>query len=429
MIETMVARRYGPPIAAAVIALASAVAILRGPGGLSNAQAPAPRGNWPMYQLGPAHNAVVDRPGFRANWLAKLGDKINGGLAVDDRTVYVDSFDKKLYAIDLRTGAIRWSASADNILMSTPVIEDGVVIVGSGMNGFLKPNDADSQVWGRPEGDDILAYSTSDGHLLWKVHTIGQNMPSPAIARGAAILANGDLHAYALDVRDGKRRWTVPLQGVAAMSSATVDDGMVFLSTCHNAPYFCETRALDVRDGHTIWTNPNGGSDCSPTVADGLLFVTANRDDTEHYHTGGYNVTAAIDEHTGKTIWTHVSEPGPYTFVGSNERQIAGAADGGVLYQPIGNASKVIAFDDRTGKVIWSVRTSANVKMSPVVKDNTVYFGDTAGIFYRVDRLSGRILHTSSYLQPFATSPPVIVGETLFVADGQYVVAAPLQSI
>src|SRR5579883_1574915 len=426
----MFSRRVAIPAAAgAVLALVIVGASMRGPAGRSSAQTPAPAGNWPMYQRVPSHNAVLPRPGFRASWLTKLGDKVNGGLAVDDRTLYVDSFDKKLYAIDLQTGNVRWSASADNILMSTPVIEDGVVIVGSGMNGFLKPNDAQSQIWGRPEGDDVLAFSTADGHLLWKVHTVGQNMPSPALSHGAAILANGDLHAYAFEVASGKQRWSVPLQGVAAMSSANVDDDMVFLSTCHNAPYVCETRALDVHDGRTLWTNPYGGSDCSPAIADGMLFVTANRDDPKHFHTGGYNVTAAIDEHTGRTIWTHTSEPGPYTFVGSNERQIAGTVVDGVLYQPIGNASKVIAFDAHNGHVLWTARTSANVKMSPVVKDDSVYFGDTGGILYRVDRKSGRITRTSSYLQPFATSPPVILGETMFIADGQYVVAFPLDTM
>jgi outer membrane protein assembly factor BamB len=67
--------------------------------------------------------------------------------------------------------------------------------------------------------------------------------------------------------------------------------------------------------------------------------------------------------------------------------------------------------------------------MSPVVKGDAVYFGDTAGIFYRVDRKTGHIIHASSYLQPFSTSPPVIVGDTIFVANGRTVVAAPLDEI
>ena len=44
-----------------------------------------------MYQSEPGHNAVFAQPGFRANWLTRLGDKINGGLAVVDGTLYADS--------------------------------------------------------------------------------------------------------------------------------------------------------------------------------------------------------------------------------------------------------------------------------------------------------------------------------------------------
>jgi outer membrane protein assembly factor BamB len=67
--------------------------------------------------------------------------------------------------------------------------------------------------------------------------------------------------------------------------------------------------------------------------------------------------------------------------------------------------------------------------MSPVVKGDIVYFGDTGGVFYRLNRHNGKLLHATSYLQPFSTSPPVIVGDTIFVADGQMVVAAPLSDV
>jgi serine/threonine-protein kinase len=418
------------PVAACLAATALVLFfVLRVPKAQSVAPPVGAREVWSMYQSDPAHNAVFEQRGFRANWVMKLPDKINGGLAVVDGTIYVDSFDKALYALNAATGTLRWSAGLGNIVMSTPVVSDGVVIVGTGHDGFLKPNDATSQIWGQPQGDDVAAFSTDDGRLLWKVHTQGQDMPSPAIVGDTVIFANGDLHAYALDLHTGKRRWVVDLPGVATMASANVHDGMVFFSTCHNAPYVCETRAMDVRTGRTVWTNPFGGSDCSPAIDNGLVFTNGNRNDEERFHTGGVTIVAAIDERTGKTVWTHESEPGPYTFIASAERQIAGTAHRGVLYQPIGNAHKVVAFDERTGKQLWTFHTSANVKMSPVIKGDTVYFGDTGGIFYRVDRRNGKLIHATSYLQPFSTSPPVIVGDTIFVADGQMVVAAPLTDV
>ena len=213
--------------------------------------------------------------------------------------------------------------------MSTPVVHDGVVLVGSGHDGFLKPNDARSQIWGRPEGDDLYAFSTHDGSLLWKMHTPGQDMPSAVIAGGdTAIFANGDLHAYAVDLKTGHKRWAVELPGVATMASGVMHDGKVVFSTCRNAPYMCETRALDVRTGKTLWTNSYGGSDCTPAVADGLVFTNANKDDDQRFHTGGRDIVAAINENTGRDgLDAHVRRRTVhlYRFSGTADRRHRGS--------------------------------------------------------------------------------------------------------
>lgn len=386
-------------------------------------------GVWLAYQQNPAHNPVLPGQRMRLNWVTALGGKVNGGLAIVDGTIYADSFDHKLYALDERTGKIEWSASADDVLMSTPVLADGIVVVGGGRSGFLQPNNYLSQIWGRSQGDNLYAFDARDGHLIWRFHTAGEDMPTPAIAGGTLYFANGDAHAYAIDLHSGKERWVKPLTGVATMASAAIDRNLLIVSTCHNAPYVCETRAIDRRTGRTLWVNSNGGSDCSPAVAGGLVFVNGNRDDTVHFHTGGTDVVAAIDERSGKTRWTWTSRPGPYTFPGSNERQIAGTVANGVLYQPIGQDSRVVAFDARTGRVRWNLRTWADVKMSPIVHAGRVYFGDTGGILYDVNARNGRLLHTSSYLQPFSTSSPIIAGDTLFIADGDKIVATPLSGV
>lgn len=397
----------------------------------STAQSPAlpahASGSWPMYQLDATHNAVLAGPQLHANFQAALGDRINAGFAYDNGVIYATSFDHRLYAVDATTGKIRWYTLADDVLMSTPVFSKGTIVIGSGHNGFLKPKDADSQTWGRPGGNTVYGFSL-DGKPLWKFHTDGEDMPSPAIDGDTVVFANGDGHTYALDLTTGKLKWKTALSGVATMASAAIDDGMVFVSSCHNAPYFCETRALDLQTGKTIWTNPNGGSDCAPAVSGGLVFVNTNRDDPR-FHTGGVDVVAALDEHTGQTHWTWESEPGPYTFPATNERQIAGTVAGGVLYQPIGNASRLVAFDATTGKVLWNLRTWADVKMSPVVTTDRLYFGDVGGVLYAVDRRTGEVLSTNSFLQPFSAAPPLIVGDTIFVAVGQVIVAMPLSGI
>ena len=417
-------------IAATVAALAAAGLTF----GLRSSTAQAPvqplpvSGEWPMYQLNAAHNAVYDEPRMRANWQTTLGDRINAGFAIDSGVLYAASFDGKLYALDAVTGKIRWSAQGDDVLMSTPVFSKGLIVIGSGHNGFLKPDDAVSQIWGRPGGNSVYAFTQNTGRPIWRFHTEGEDMPTPAIDGTTVIFGNGDAHAYALDLNTGLLKWRTPLAGAVTMASTAIDGGTAFISSCHNAPYYCETRALDVRDGHTLWTNPNGGSDCAPAVAGGLVFVNTNQDDPR-FHTGGFDVVAALDERTGQTRWTYQTDPGPYTFPATNERQIAGTVADGVLYQPIGTDSRVIAFDSQSGRIIWNLRTWADVKMSPVIAHGHVYFGDLGGILYDVDQQTGHVLHTSSFLQPLSAAPPLVVGDTIFIAVSRVIVAMPLENI
>ncbi|MFN2450440.1 MAG: PQQ-binding-like beta-propeller repeat protein [Candidatus Baltobacteraceae bacterium] len=412
---------------AAVLLLAGGLAALatqRPSGELGGRGGPQ---TWTQYQGGPAHNAVFEGS-LRANWLTPLGEKINGGLALAGGTLYAVSFDHKLYALDPASGAIRWNAATDNILMSTPVIADGIVVVGTGKDGFLKPDDPVSQVWGREQGDDLVAY-TEQGRRLWSFHTAGENMASPAIDGGTLYFANGGARAYALDLHTGDAGWSVPLPGIATMASATQHAGAIITSVCHNAPYYCRTIALNERTGEQRWSSPIGGSDCTPTIDGGLVFVQSSSIGVAPFHTGGRVTVAALDERTGKTRWAKTYPPAPFTYIASSERQIAGTAVNGVLYQAIGNLARMVAFDERTGRERWSAHTSGNVKMSPVVSSGRVYFGDTAGIFYTLDARTGRIVHTGSFLQPFSVSPPVIYGKTLFVADGNMVAAMPLDTL
>lgn len=382
---------------------------------------------WLQFQSNVGHNAVF--PGtLSTRWERATGGKINGGLALAGGTLYAVSFDRHLYALDPATGNVRWTASASNILMSTPVVSNGLVIVGSGKDGFLKPNDAKSQVWGRPEGDDVLAYSAA-GKLRWKIHTAGDDMPSGAIAGDTLFLSNGDARAYAYRLRNGTRAWSRDLPGIATMSSATLHHGVFFTSVCHNAPYYCNTIAMRQRDGTVLWSNDRGGGDCTPAIDNGRVFVQSASINTQPYTSGGSISVHALDERTGKTLWTRTYPPAPYTYVGSSERQIAATALDGVLYVPIANLARVVALDERTGREIWTVHTAGNVKMSPVFKDGYGYFGDTAGILYTIDQHDGKIVHAASYLQPFAVSPPVIDGQTLFIANGDIVVAIPLTEL
>lgn len=368
-----------------------------------------------MYQYFPHHNAVFARPGIRAEWARRLGGKINGGLAFSGNALYVESFDERVSALDMRTGSVLWSTPVPGIVMTTPIIADGVVVAGTGTSRVLTQT-ASRLIWGRPGGDAIVALSAGTGRVLWTYRTVGENMPSPALIRmrgeNAIIFANGDNHVRVLRLRDGRLLWQQSVDGVATMSSAAVDGGYAYVVTNY-------LLKLDPANARIVWQARYGNADCSPTVAYGRVFVEGSNRDP-------FNDVAAVDATTGKLRWRWYSVSGTFTGAGSDEQGVAGMAADGALYQAIPATNEFLAFDALNGRVRWRIHTAAAVKMSAVERNGRLYFGDTGNTFYVVDAKSGRIESQRRYSDFFSVSSPVIFGQTLYVANDQVVRAIPI---
>jgi outer membrane protein assembly factor BamB len=386
---------------------------------------------WPMYQYRADHNAVFGSPEFAVSWAQRLGGKINGGLALADGVLFVESFDRRVSALDMRSGKILWSTAVPNIVMTTPIVADRLVIVGTGTSAVLTQS-ATKLIWGRPGGDAIVALDEGTGRIRWQRTTTGEDMPSPALVRvrgqNAILFANGDDHIRALAVRDGRTLWEYAVQGIATMSSAAVDRGRAFVVIGDGSHSGTQDRliAIDPNSGRIVWGAPYGNADCSPTIAEGTVFVEGSNADTNRRQPNAFNDVSAVDERTGRLRWRWYSSYGAFTTAGSDEEGVAGLAADGAFYEGIPATNEFIAFDGRSGAVRWKLRTGAAVKMSAVEKNGRLYFGDTGGTFYVVDAHSGRVLWRRSYPSFFSVSSPLILGSTLYVANDDVVRALPL---
>jgi outer membrane protein assembly factor BamB len=396
-----------------------------------------------MYQLRSDHNAVVARSTFAVTWTYNTNAKVNGGLAVVGDTLILDDFAHEVVALDVSTGHVRWKASTDNIVMSTPVVSGGLVYIGTGHNGAasamndhnggggfvyaLPPGAADLTMWGRPEGDHIIALDASTGAERWKYRTAGEDMPSPAFVNGVLVFANGDFHAYGLDATSGEAAWQRELDGISTMASAAVSGSHAIVSVCSGVKMQGHTVALDARSGAIAWNSAAGDCDSAPTLGAGKVFVSGVDGNSTSFGYGARGIITALNETTGKIDWRYRStEAGPYTKISSNERAVAGTYADGRYFQSIPTSNELLAFEARSGRVRWRLRTAGPVKMSPIVKDGVLYVGDTAGLLYRIDAARGTILRTKMFDEPFTTSPPVIVGRTLLIVNGSSVYATPL---
>lgn len=390
---------------------------------------------WPMYQYRADHNAVLESTHAPVSWTQRLGGKVNGGLAFDRGAIFVESFDRRVSALDQRSGRILWSTPVSGVVMTTPIVADHVVVVGTGTSHVLTQS-ASKLIWGRPQGDQIIALDEGTGRVRWRRSTVGEDMPSPALVKirgtDAVVFANGDDHIRAWAVRDGHTIWERAVNGIASMSSAAFDRGRVLVVIGGGSHSGTQDRliAIDPGDGHIVWGAPFGNADCSPAIAGGLAFVEGSNSNAKHAQPNAFNDVEAVDERTGRVRWRWYSGYGTFTNAGSDEEGIAGLAADGAFYEAIPATSQFIAFDARTGAVRWKLHTDAAVKMSAVEKGGRLYFGDTGRTLYVVSARSGRVISLRIYPSFFTVSSPVMIGNTLYVANNDVLrainIAAPM---
>jgi outer membrane protein assembly factor BamB len=132
--------------------------------------------------------------------------------------------DTHVYALDATTGALLWRRSvittpnaAQDDVLSTPAIANGIVYIGS---GYYTPN-----------GGRLYAVDASTGTLLWKYDAAGLlNYSSPAVANGVVYFGStnsdrfgstGDI--YALDEETGDLLWKYHAEEQIVSSPAVVN--------------------------------------------------------------------------------------------------------------------------------------------------------------------------------------------------------------
>jgi outer membrane protein assembly factor BamB len=405
-------------------------------GGKADATAlPIGPADWPMYQYSSDRNAVLAEPRISASWSYDAKAKVNGGLALANGLLVLETFNKDVIALDARTGALRWrSGKFRNILMTTPVIANGLVYVGTGANPILpiywsqpilKMTYGGRKVLGVPQRDEVAALDITDGKKRWSYETLGENMPSPAYVNGRIVFVNGDWHGYALRSDTGQLLWRTNVNGYSAMSNAAVIGNDVVMGICRNGIFSSSTIAIDSTTGKVRWEAPYGHCDGSPAVGNGEVFVQSVVPGSMKFV--GRNRVAALDAKTGKVLWTYVApKDGVATVLGSDEGSVAGMYHDGVYYQAFPLEDSFIAFDARTGKIRWQMPTSGPVKMSAVLSKGTLYFGDTTGVMYAVEASSGKLIRAVLFKEPFTTSAPIVVGRTLYAVNGTQVLALPI---
>ena len=191
---------------------------------------------------------AIDARTGQKRWEVETGDRVKGAASFRKGTVFIGSYDGRVYALDAASGDSVWTASGQSgfsgggRVYSTPALAYGRVFVGN-LDG------------------KVYAYGAKSGDLIWSRSTGGFVYSSPAVSDETVFVGSFDGHFYALDAVTGDVRWRFDAGG-PILGSPTVMNGLVYFSTTK-----AKTFALNTDSGETVWMFPAG--EYSPLVTDG----------------------------------------------------------------------------------------------------------------------------------------------------------------
>ena len=215
--------------------------------------------------------------------------------------LYFGSWDRNLYAVNAKTGKLRWRYRADDELNTSPAYAGGSIYIASkggrvhAVNArtgkarwvaesysrfggreqfYATPTLAYGRVYiGNTDGN-VYAYGAGTGKLIWASNAGSYVYSAAAVWRRTVYVGSYDGRVYALDAATGQTRWTYESPG-SIHGAPTVMGGLVYFSVCGTCGQFGSryakrgprgTFALDARTGRLVWRFGDGTY--SPIVAD-----------------------------------------------------------------------------------------------------------------------------------------------------------------
>jgi outer membrane protein assembly factor BamB len=332
----------------------------------------------PMFRGNLEHTGVYSAAGIPkfngVEWKFHTSGRVISSPVVEGGLVYVGSTDKNFYAIDQQTGALKWKFATEGPVVSSPAVSGGIAYFGSYNGKFYALDAATGQLKWKFETGGERRYA---GRHLHGLLPAGETMPdpwdyflsSPAVWNGGVYFGSGDGNVYALDAASGVLKWKFKT-GDVVHSSPAISGGALYIGSWDTYLY-----ALDATSGKELWRFKTGedaeihnhvGIQASPAIADGTVYFGCR--DSNVY---------ALDAKTGKQKWL-------YSTKGSWVNNSAAVYDGKVFFGT-SLPGLLHAVDAKTGAEIFSLDTKFPVFASIAIANDMLYFGTLDGKFTAVD--------------------------------------------
>lgn len=245
------------------------------------------------------HAYAIDIPkGPRILWKYQTSAALRTGPALDPptNTAFLAGGDRRLHAVDRRTGTAPWTVDLDDVPGEPAVLAD-LVVVGT----------ASGMLW---------AVETATRRIRWQFKAGGAISAAPAAAKDLILVGAADGVLYALRARDGGKVWTYQTGG-AIGGGATVSGDLVLVGSRDKNLY-----GLAVTNGQIRWTFSRSGGPIldAPLAHRGVAYVGC--DDGALY---------AIRAEDGQLLWRFATDGpvrttpvllGQRIFFGSHDRHL-----------------------------------------------------------------------------------------------------------
>ncbi len=317
--------------------------------------------NGRVFTLDSHANVMAHSTSGEALWVHDLtpasdrqGDASGGGLAVEGGTVFATTGYGALIAIDAATGNELWVQKLEASATGAPTVRDGIVYVSA----------RDSSGW---------AIDAKSGRVKWQLPAT----PTPSVVSGGAgpvvtdkfaIFPFGSGELVAAFRKGGIRIWASQISGkrrgraYASISDIT-GDPVVSGNTVYVASQSGRLAAIDIGSGERIWTAKEGSY--SPVWAvGGSVFLVSDQAEL-----------VRLDAQNGARIWG--TKLPYYTKVKPKRRQAVFSHFGPVLAggRLIVSSSDgfIRSYNPMDGSLISTVEIKGGAATNPVVAGGVLY--------------------------------------------------------
>jgi alcohol dehydrogenase (cytochrome c) len=381
-------------------------------------------------------------------WSAHLPDKIltvgvhrsNRGVAILDNTLYMETLDAHLVALDAKTGAVRWTVHVDEndrgyAMTGAPRVLNGKVIVGVsggdvGIRGFVdaydaktgkrlwrvwtipSPGEPGSETWGKDMSGTGGGGTWGTGSYDPELNLLYWTTGNPAPDYNGSDRVGDNLYSdsvLAIDPDAGKLKWYFQFTPhdthdwdaiqVPLLFDNTVDGKpRKFLALANRngfyyvldrvtgefvagVPFVTETWAKGLDEKGRPILLPN----IEPTAEGNLVYPDGH---------GGTNWNSPSYSPQTKLFYVSAREIGAYTVAGKPKVDFPGFGGGGRnALSGDDSYGAIRALDVMTGKLKWQYKMLSPAETSTLATAGGLVFAVTdEGNFFALDAASGKLL-------------------------------------